>query len=318
MNEIRRGETNSVVLAGMCTALAVVLSVAGFYLPLVSSIIFLLIPLPIAYLGMKEGASWAVIVLFGVMVLDSLFFGIISAAFLCAIFGMLGVVMGICYRHRVSAQVTLIVGAVVVLAALVGEALAAFYVLNMPQVLFGGEMIDRMESQMLAQMGSMYTGELLVQAEANVHAMMDVIRKSIPFAAVAAAMFYSWASMTLGKKVFRRLGITDIPVLPPLERWEFSRLFVGLYILVVLSSYFIKDNEMVSLLSYNGGLICTFVFWLQGLAVLWWFPRKYPVMKPFRWVVAVLSAFVGYVQLFVVLMGMADLLLRYRKKRNYE
>lgn len=62
MNEIRRGETNSVVLAGMCTALAVVLSVAGFYLPLVSSIIFLLIPLPIAYLGMKEGASWAVIV----------------------------------------------------------------------------------------------------------------------------------------------------------------------------------------------------------------------------------------------------------------
>ena len=42
------------------------------------------------------------------------------------------------------------------------------------------------------------------------------------------------------------------------------------------------------------------------------------MMKPFRWAVAVLSAFVGYVQLFVVLMGMADLLLRYRKKRNYE
>ena len=81
MNEYRSGDTNAVVLAGMCTALAVVLSVIGFYMPLVSSVVFLLIPLPIAYLGMKEGVHWSVIVTAGVMILDSVFFGIISAAF---------------------------------------------------------------------------------------------------------------------------------------------------------------------------------------------------------------------------------------------
>lgn len=55
MDEYRAGETSAVVLAVKCTALAVVLSVIGFYMPLVSLVVFLLIPLPIAYLGMKEG-----------------------------------------------------------------------------------------------------------------------------------------------------------------------------------------------------------------------------------------------------------------------
>lgn len=40
MDEYRAGETNAVVLAGMCTALAVVLSVIGFYMPLISLVVF--------------------------------------------------------------------------------------------------------------------------------------------------------------------------------------------------------------------------------------------------------------------------------------
>lgn len=55
MGDFKAGSTNAVVLAGMCTALAVVLSMIGLYMPLFSTIVFLLIPLPIAYLGMREG-----------------------------------------------------------------------------------------------------------------------------------------------------------------------------------------------------------------------------------------------------------------------
>ena len=97
MGDFKAGSTNAVVLAGMCTALAVVLSMIGLYMPLFSTIVFLLIPLPIAYLGMREGIQWSVIVTSGILILDSVFFGIVSAAFLCAIFGILGIVMGICY-----------------------------------------------------------------------------------------------------------------------------------------------------------------------------------------------------------------------------
>lgn len=285
MDEYRAGETNAVVLAGMCTALAVVLSVIGFYMPLISLVVFLLIPLPIAYLGMKEGTSWSIIVTAGIMILDSVFFGFISAAFLCAIFGVLGVILGICYRNKVSATVTLATGAVVVLAALIGQAFAAMYILNVPPMIFGGEAMDSMEQQMMGQMAQLYSGELLTQAQENVKQMMDSIRKSIPAATVGAAFFYTWASMMLGKKIFTRLGMKDIPGMPSLERWELPRFFLGLYVLAFAMQYITNGNATLEMIQYNLGLACVLVFWLQGLAALWWMPEEaagIPVLLPER------------------------------------
>lgn len=318
MDEYRAGEINAVVLAGMCTALAVVLSVIGFYMPLVSLVVFLLIPLPIAYLGMKEGTSWSIIVTAGIMILDSVFFGFISAAFLCAIFGVLGVILGICYRNKVSAVATLAAGAVVVLAALIGQAFAAMYILNVPPMIFGGEAMDSMEQQMMGQMAQLYSGELLTQAQENVKQMMDSIRKSIPAATLGAAFFYTWASMTLGKKIFTRLGIKDIPGMPSLERWELPRFFLGLYVLAFAMQYITNGNATLEMIQYNLGLACILVFWLQGLAALWWMPRKYPFVRPLRWIIAILSVIIGMVQMIVVLLGLSDMVLQYRKKRNYE
>lgn len=318
MDEYRAGETNAVVLAGMCTALAVVLSVIGFYMPLISLVVFLLIPLPIAYLGMKEGTSWSIIVTAGIMILDSVFFGFISAAFLCAIFGVLGVILGICYRNKVSATVTLAAGAVVVLAALIGQAFAAMYILNVPPMIFGGEAMDTMEQQMMGQMAQFYSGELLMQTQENVKQMIDDIRRSIPVITVSAAFFYTWASMMLGKKIFTRLGMKDIPGMPPLERWELPRFFLGLYVLAFAMQYITNRNATLEMIQYNLGLACVLVFWLQGLAALWWMPRKYPFVRPLRWIIAVLSVIIGMVQMIVVLLGLSDMVLQYRKKRNYE
>ena len=318
MDEYRAGETSAVVLAGMCTALAVVLSVIGFYMPLISLVVFLLIPLPIAYLGMKEGTSWSIIVTAGIMILDSVFFGFISAAFLCAIFGVLGVILGICYRNKVSAAVTLAAGAVVVLAALIGQAFAAMYILNVPPMIFGGEAMDSMEQQMMAQMAQFYSGELLMQTQENVKQMIDDIRRSIPVITVSAAFFYTWASMMLGKKIFTRLGMKDIPGMPPLERWELPRFFLGLYVLAFAMQYITNRNATLEMIQYNLGLACVLVFWLQGLAALWWMPRKYPFVRPLRWIIAVLSVIIGMVQMIVVLLGLSDMVLQYRKKRNYE
>ena len=318
MDEYRAGETNAVVLAGMCTALAVVLSVIGFYMPLISLVVFLLIPLPIAYLGMKEGTSWSIIVTAGIMILDSVFFGFISAAFLCAIFGVLGVILGICYRNKVSAAATLAAGAVVVLAALIGQAFAAMYILNVPPMIFSGEAMDSMEQQMMGQMAQFYSGELLMQTQENVKQMIDDIRRSIPVITVSAAFFYTWASMMLGKKIFTRLGIKDIPGMPSLERWELPRFFLGLYVLAFAMQYITNGNATLEMIQYNLGLACILVFWLQGLAALWWMPRKYPFVRPLRWIIAILSVIIGMVQMIVVLLGLSDMVLQYRKKRNYE
>ena len=312
------GNNHAVVLAGMCTALAVVLSLLGFYMPLLSTVVFLLIPLPIAYLGMKEGVKWSIVVTTGVLVLDSTFFGVVSAAFVCAIFGLLGVTMGICYRFKVSAAKTLIAGAVVVLLALVAEGIATLYLLGLPSLIFGSEGLSQIRDSMLETLPSFYSGEALDQAKEKVEFLMDAMEKSVPYTLVAVSFFYSWASMTLGSHVFKKMGITDIPHLPPFERWEFPRATLALYLLVLAAQYFFKDQEQVSYVAYNLGTLCVSIFWLQGLSVLWWMPHRYPFMKPLRLFIMILSAFIGVIQMFVVFLGIADMAASYRKKRNYQ
>lgn len=124
--------------------------------------------------------------------------------------------------------------------------------------------------------------------------------------------------MMLGKKIFTRLGMKDIPGMPPLERWELPRFFLGLYVLAFAMQYITNRNATLEMIQYNLGLTCVLVFWLQGLAALWWMPRKYPFVRPLRWIIAVLSVIIGMVQMIVVLLGLSDMVLQYRKKRNYE
>lgn len=318
MNDRISGDNHAIVLAGMCTALVVVLSLLGFYMPLLSTVVFLLIPLPIAYLGMKEGVKWSIVVTTGVLVLDSTFFGVVSAAFVCAIFGLLGVAMGICYRYRVSAAKTLIAGAVVVLLALVAEGIATLYLLGLPSLVFGSEGLAQVKDSMMEALPSFYSGEALDQAKEKVDFLMDAMEKSVPYTLVAVSVFYSWASMTLGSHVFKKMGITDIPHLPPFERWEFPKGTLALYLLVLAAQYFFKDQEQVSYVAYNLGTLCVSIFWLQGLSVVWWIPHRYPFMKPLRLFIMILSAFIGAIQMFVVFLGIADMAASYRKKRNYQ
>lgn len=318
MNDRISGDNHAIVLAGMCTALVVVLSLLGFYMPLLSTVVFLLIPLPIAYLGMKEGIKWSIVVTTGVLVLDSTFFGVVSAAFVCAIFGLLGVTMGICYRYKVSAAKTLIAGAVVVLLALVAEGIAALYLLGLPSLVFGSEGLAQVKDSMMEALPSFYSGEALDQAKEKVDFLMDAMEKSVPYTLVAVSVFYSWASMTLGSHVFKKMGITDIPHLPPFERWEFPKGTLALYLLVLAAQYFFKDQEQVSYVAYNLGTLCVSIFWLQGLSVVWWMPHRYPFMKPLRLFIMILSAFIGAIQMFVVFLGIADMAASYREKRNYQ
>lgn len=318
MNDRISGENHAIVLAGMCTALVVVLSLLGFYMPLLSTVVFLLIPLPIAYLGMKEGVKWSIVVTTGVLVLDSTFFGVVSAAFVCAIFGLLGVTMGICYRYKVSAAKTLLAGAAVVAAALVAEGIATLYLLGLPSLMFGGEGLAQVKESMLETLPSFYSGEALDQAKEKVEFLMDAMEKSVPYTLVAVSFFYSWASMTLGSHVFKKMGITDIPHLPPFERWEFPKATLALYLLVLAAQYFFKDQEQVSYVAYNLGTLCVSIFWLQGLSVLWWLPHRYPFMKPLRLFIMILSAFIGAIQMMVVFLGIADMAVNYRKNRNYQ
>lgn len=297
MNQFKAGDTNAVVLAGMCTALAVVLSMVGFYVPGISLLALLSLPLPIAYMGIREGVKWAVIATSGIMILDSAFFGITTAFFLVVMFGFAGIAMAYCYQKRASALRTFGTIVVVMFFAMLLNLLGTVVMMGMPWDQVYGSTLDQVNQQ---------TEE-----------MIKTIRKMIPAAMVMAPMVLAWAVMQIEKVVFRRLGLTDFPQFPPLERWHFPRWGLLLLLLSVGTQY-MPLTEQVKDLAYNVGAVCYFVLWIQGIATLWWLPHIYPVVKRLRLLIVIISIWIPLLQLFTVYLGVADMALNYRKKRGYE
>ncbi len=318
MKNNRPTATNAVVMAGMATAVAVVLSMIGLYMPVFSTLIFLAIPLPIIYVALQQGSRWALIVTVGTLILDSVFFGIMSGAFLCAIFGVLGVTLGICYERNVRPSATLLAGAASVLIAFAAQMLFVIYVLGMDTVFLSAEFFDSMKEETMEVLPQFYSGDTLAEMQNQIDLMYDALKKSVYFAITAAALVYSYASMALSQMLFRRMGITNIPTLPPVSRWEFPVGLVYLYLLSIGIGLLIPDDETLQIVLYNLNMCCMFVFWLQGFAFLWWLPKRYPAVAPLRWILVALAFFIPFIQTAMIVMGLFDLLFHYRAKRNYE
>ena len=177
--------------------------------------------------------------------------------------------------------------------------------------------------EMLAQF---YSGETLAQVERSAAAMQEEIRKTIYFSLAAAPVMYGWIEMTIARLVFKRIGIHDMPGLPPLSRWQMPVAVVYLYLAVIGGSLIYEggyilpyaEGSAIDLAFYNVGVACSFVFLLQGISIVWWLPERYAAIRPFRWIIAGSAFFIPLMQTFMVLMGVFDMLMQYRVKHQYK
>ncbi len=318
MKPAQSGSTNAVVAAGMSTAVAVVLSMLGLYLPIFSTVIFLLIPLPIAYIGVIHGARWAILVTAGTLILDSVFFGVFSGAVVCAIFAVLGTALGICYRRRARPAATLFAGAAAVFAAFALQILFGVLVLGVDLSVLNGEFLESVRQSTEELLPQFYSGEALEAARAGMDETYEILRKSMAFIAITVCIIYSWAAMTLSHYIFSRLGLKDIPSLPPLSRWELPVATVYAYLAFVGAGYIISDDEVLTSLLYNLQMMCNFVFLLQGISFVWWLPVRFPIFSTLRWFLVIGAFFLPFLQSLIVVMGLFDLLFHYRQRRNYQ
>ena len=90
----------TLVTAAMCSAIAIIFSVIGLYLPVLSIIAFLIVPIPIAYVCLRFGMKWGWLVSVTVLLLDSILFDILSVAFASATFCLL-VLAGVLLSEKV-------------------------------------------------------------------------------------------------------------------------------------------------------------------------------------------------------------------------
>ncbi len=317
MADFRSGDAKPVIQAGMCTAITVIFSLIGLYMPLLALVTFFLIPIPVAYIGMMQGTKWSVLVTAGVLIIDAAMFGPISAASICAMFSCLGIAIGACWRMKLSAVQTLLAGTAVVLLSFGVQVF----------LLSGAAGIDfnQIQTSMSAasdkffneQLSSQYSGEALEQAKDQYAEVTAMAAKALPFSILVLAAFYSAVAMGLSTVIFKRLGITGIAAIPPLERWEMPKIVLYGYLVSLALKYFGGEDTIIGIVGLNAVLLCMLLCWIQGIAVLWWLPHRWPVIRPVRWLILIFGLILPLFQTAIIFAGLFDLAMSYRRRHNY-
>lgn len=319
MKKTQQYQPNAVAVAGMGTAVAVVLSMLGAYIPAFVGLLSFVIPLPIISITLTAGARWGILATVGTLILDAAFFGVFSTGFLCGVFCVLGVIFGICYRMKLHPVATLLAGAVGVALGFVAQVVFSVYVSGIDLSFFTSEQIDIFKEQALEILPQLYSGDTLTQVQQNLNEML-ALSKKVFFSGMALAMVViSWMTMKLSQFVFTRMGIRGIPTLPDFDRWEMPMPLVFLFIICFAMDYFFPGDELLGLATLNVKAICQFAFMIQGASVVWWLPVRYPSFKTIRWIILAGTLVAPGIILYgLVEVGLFDILFRYRKRHNYQ
>lgn len=308
----------TLVTAAMCSAIAIIFSVIGLYLPVLSIIAFLIVPIPIAYVCLRFGMKWGWLVSVTVLLLDSILFDILSVAFASVTFCLLGLMLGFCYQKKYSAVKTLWLSVIVSAGTLIAQFAIASLFTGADLSIFLGNIPPELNQEIDTILTGVYSGSDLEMVKIQVNETLNLIVKALPFSFFLVAVFQAFAPMWLCRKIFNRLGISNIPYFSPFYSWQFSPFIVYTYIAVILGKILFQsigiwrvDYESVIL---NISLLCMWIMWLQGLSVLWWATYYKPTWRTWRWPIVIGSFILPLIQFIVAGAGAWDMITGYRKK----
>ncbi len=149
----------------------------------------------------------------------------------------------------------------------------------------------------------------------TLESVKEVTRLAFPgtlivFSVVIAYLNYGMISWILGKTGRK------ISTLPPFRTFSLPKnIIIGSLIIYILS-YLTVNMGIIdkSLMMYSLELLFTFIFSIQGLAVIFFFGYSKKIPKPVVLIVSGIFIFTWLGQTFLFLLGLTDLVLEIRKR----
>lgn len=317
-------ENNRLRVFFILLAALFLLSLAAVYVPLVSVMAAVLMPVILALLVRRLDLRYGLAALFFVMIFMSLITGMIQPVLVLAVqTGPLGILMGLLFKNHVSAGRTL--------AAVVGFSLlssvgvfAAVYAFtgNSPFVLDQADRqvfdIERRIIKEMAGPGGPMEG-LDPASVREMEKVVDHLEASWPV--IATVSITIWLMLSAGTSYLitrwaMLRGGYSIPPLPPFSRWRLPWYVIwgaiaGLVFLLAGDEGFIPGLSQAgkSLLWVMG-----FIFMVAGMSVASFYMRKWRVPVWVKVVlVIVFSIYLPFAVSMLVALGMTDTILNIRR-----
>jgi len=301
----RAAGTRSLAEGALLAAIAVVLVVAGAYLPLVGPLVAFLWPVPIIVIQMRHGLRLALLTLAAAAILLVSFVGPLYALTVILATGTIGIAYGTGFSRRLPAPLILGIGSAAVLVSVglgIGIALLTMGLNPLTEQLELMREAAGSAAQLYEKLG-IPAGQAREQWEAA----LDFIPYVLPAVLTAGAAVNAFINYVVAGAVLSRLGY-HVPRVPPFARWRLPAIAAGGYVLAFALSYAAQRYGLDPLgtIATNLYVAFTLAYFVNGLAVGYHYLGR---LTELRWLkVAILAIVSVNPTLFqvAVLLGLVD------------
>jgi uncharacterized protein YybS (DUF2232 family) len=289
-------KTREMVESSLLVAMAVVLFLASYVLPVVGMAFALICPAPLVVLGLRHSFARAVLGVCVASFLVSALTGVTGGIFFLLGFGMLGVGLGFFARRLNSSVEILLYG---VLVSLGGKLLLMVLVAKItginPLGLDSGEVNSVMDNVLSLYQRMGMSPEALSTAEEQIRSTLSLLPYVFPALLIMASALDSFLSYVVSRVVMKRIGKGMLPPVPALSYWRFPK------------NIFWALPEIIPRIGMNLRILVMILFYLQGLAVAWAYMCHKGAPKILRYIGAVLTLFLPLLTQLVLLLGIIDM-----------
>lgn len=279
----QNNSTKAMVESGILTAIAVILVLLSFYVPLFSIVGLFLWPIPITLIYVRHGFKYSLLALIVTGLLAAITSDPVSAFGIVLDYGFLSLVLGFCIVNKKSPGYTIAAMSTIAFASLI-------LVIKLAGLLMGQDLINELiqQSSMSFDMAKGFYTKLGVSKDqlATLSKSMpspQLLRMIVPTVLLASAVFMSFITYVITRKIFKKFGY-DIPKIKPFSEWYMpTGLAMGIIGLVFLGygAYYFKVANG-DLFFSNTNLLFQLVFLINGYSVFDFYLKKWNVAKVIR------------------------------------
>ncbi|MFV9568763.1 YybS family protein [Thermoanaerobacter mathranii] len=245
--------------AAMMTAIAVIMTLIGVYIPPLF-VLFFLIPVPVAITCIRSSKSYAIASSFAVFIVNVIFVDI-ATAFISLFFAFQGLAMGYLILKKRKASETVIDTSIVSIFGIV-------IILYLTKVAFKVNVFDLFFKTIdisTKEVLSIYQGHPNFSAiRSNLLAVQEILKMTLPASILVTVVAVILVNYIIISKVLKTQRVY-IEALPPFEEWKMPYITGWIFIGVLLYQYFLKQPEAITT---NIIALLSLGFTLGGLAVV--------------------------------------------------
>lgn len=307
----RDQNTIALVEAALMTALTAILAIAGFYLPLMGYLLFI-IAVPFIIMSVRHSGRYVITSALAAAVLVSFLTFPTYGIYIALLGGAVGFVMGYFLKRQKDSSTVIFYGALMTTVSL-------FVMFSLAALVSGINIMDMVtgildETVLLTE--NMGLGEIVANSEVSIAEMMEIFKMVIPSSLILSGVIFALVNYFFASIILKRMGSWSMPPKPFSQFTLPANILIGTSLIIVLTYLAGKLNIVDSeVLFVNVMNVFIYVFMVQGIAVIFHLMEKRNLGKGLKTMVVVIIFITGMTMAAAVL-GWVDSAIDFRRIRK--